>query len=245
MRALQALRTGAELLWTNPAYVISYVVVLSIVGHLPVLMSSLRGERFLSPPVSLWGFIVICVGWTTSTLSLVGVGRAVWQSYDGEKSSLRDLIPSQLAFPQVLLYALLFSCLVFGGNIIAYSEVFPHPSRLIPIPLWPFVFYLFSAVPLMVINQQIPVCGATRGKFADLGLQWLTWVKLALVAEIIVLLIAFTGTGLLGALLPLEGLVAKQLSWDVAWALSELVNGAMVAVAYRQFTETRENEELA
>lgn len=244
-RVLQAIRTGAGFLWASPVYIAVYVIVLSIIGHLPIFISSLRTERFLSPPFSLWGFIVVFVGWTASTLSLVGIGRAVWQSYDGKKPSVRDLIPTRSDLPQVLLYAFLFSCLVFGGNSIPNMNIFPHLSRLIPIPIWPFVFYLFSALPLMVTERQITLCGATREIFTDLGPQWLTWVKLALMAEIVVLLVVFAGMGLFEAVLPLEGSVVTRLSSDVAWALSELVNGAMVAVAYRRLTETRKNETVA
>ena len=179
------------------------------------------------------GFLICFVDWTAETLILVGVCRIIWRPSDTRVPSFRNLIPDRTVLGQLLIFPLFITLLIFALSLLVAVIARDWPShRVIALPVWPLMFYFRSMLPLMIIDRATTFMGAVYEVCSRLKHDWRTLLKLALVAEACLLIVILAGIQIL-EIAP-DMLLVDHFGSNIYWTFGSLINGAMVAVLYRE-----------
>ncbi len=238
--AFSCLTAGLKALRPNLLSSFFFALLLSAVSTVPVFIDRMQGMEYLTPPISLWGFLMSLVSWLAQTLILVGVSQVVWWHVKKEPPALVHLLPSEKARPQIFLWSISFTIIMFGTHVGSWLllQSTSHYSRYIPLPILPFVFYFLAFIPLMIADRQVTVWVASVQALSVIKANFLTLLKLALIAEAVFLTISVLLNVLQKFIMDTYSLpnsvVADQAIGAFYAALIGVINSAMMAVAYAE-----------
>jgi len=207
-----------------------FTLVLSTVGQFPTLIAHLKGLQYYTATASLWGFMTSILFWLTQTLILVGVSQLVWGGQIQQSNGWGQLFPPKKMRLHILLWCAAFTVMIFvvltGTELFVKS--FFNAGGYIPVPALPLLFYFLAFVPLMMVERQLPMLIAIRQSFGSIRVNFFLLVRLALVAEAVLLTF--------GVLVPQrpESVVADQIRWLICTVPVWMINSAMMASAYAQ-----------
>ncbi len=219
---------------------VGFVLLLISVSSLPIFIAHFQGNEYFAPPISLWGFFMNVVFWTSETLILVGASQMVWGDRKKEMAAQVHLLPSVKSRQQIFLWSLSFAVTVFvlhmGSRIWLHSVA--RPSEFLPLPILPLFFYFFAFVPLLIVERQVGMCVAIRQVFSSAKANLFSMVKLALTAEAIFLTVSVFVIMLQHAIMDMyaisKSVVADQVISVIYAAAIGIINSAMMAVAFAE-----------
>lgn len=233
VKILKCLVTGVMILKSNPLPVVPYALILTVLGSIAVLVSRWQGQDLLYAPASAWGFLMSFIYWTAETLILVGVCKIIWRPSDTRVTSFGNLIPDRTVLVQLVLFSLFMAVLTISLNLLATGVARGWSShKVVALPVYPLVFYFLSMLPLMVIDERTTIMRAAYEVCFRLKHDWRTLLKLALVAESCFLIVGITGELVLE--IASDILLIDHFGANLFRTLSAVINGAMVAVLYRE-----------
>ena len=228
--AISCLVQGVKSLRSSLLVSLIFTLVLSTVGQFPTLIAHLKGLQYYTVTASLWGFMTSILFWLTQTLILVGVSQLVWGGQIQQSNGWTQLFPPKKMRLHILLWCAAFTVMIFvvltGTELFVKS--FFNAGGYIPVPALPLLFYFLAFVPLMMVERQLPMLIAIRQSFGSIRVNFFLLVRLALVAEAVLLTF--------GVLVPQrpESVVADQIRWLICTVPVWMINSAMMASAYAQ-----------
>ncbi|MDH5640202.1 MAG: hypothetical protein OEY28_02825 [Nitrospira sp.] len=245
------LTKGLKTLYPHLGIVVLFVLFLSAIEQIPVLIARLQGFHGNSVPISLWGFFLCFLSWTTETVAFVGVGQAVWRDPKSKPFEGKCLFPDKEIHQHLFIWALSFTLVVFMLATTAelLTDSVSKGGRSIAIPALPFLFYCTAFIPLTIADRRIPMISATTHLLTNIQGHWGRLVKLALTAQIVFLVVGTSfillQSFIFSALAISESVIADQAIWAIAEALIRIINAAMMAVAYVEFNGQGQEEDTS
>jgi hypothetical protein len=239
--AFSCLAKGLKALRPNLFSTLVFVLLLSAISVVPNLINRLQGHKYSSPPISLWGFLMSLVFWTTLTFILVGVSQVVWGHLKKDPHERTHVFPSEKLRPQIFLWSISFTVMIFmvhmGGSWLLVQWA-SEAGRFVPLPIAPLVFYFVAFIPLMVVDRQCSMWIAMKQVFSAIRMNFTSLLKLTLTAEAVILAITLLE-------IFLERLIRDTFSMPESLVIGQVIgvfvdvpmwviNSAMMAVAYSE-----------
>lgn len=238
--AFTCLAAGLKALRPELGFVVVFALLFVSVSSLPIFIDHLQGIEYFAPSISLWGFFMNLVSWTSDTFILAGVSQSVWGYRKKAVRAGVHLLPNEKSHQQIFLWSISFAVVVFGlhmGSQVWLKSPF-HSSHSVPLPILPLAFYFFAFVPLMIIDRQVGMWVAIKQVFFSAKTNLSSMLTLALTAEAIFLTISVLVIMLQHAIMDAyaisKSVVADQAITVIYTAAIGIINSAMMAVAFAE-----------
>lgn len=238
--AFRCLFVGLKALRPKMGLAVALALLLISVSSLPIFMDHFQGNEYFAPPISLWGFFMNLVSWTSETLILVGISQMVWGYRKKEVAAQVRLLPSSQSRRQIFLWSLSFAVAVFVLHIGSrlWLRSVGRSSQFLPLPILPLFFYFFAFVPLLIVERQVGMWVAIKQVFSSAKTNLFSMLKLALTAEVIFLtisvLVIMLQHEIMNSYAISKSVFADQAITVIYAAAIGIINSAMMACAFAE-----------
>lgn len=237
--AFTCLVSGLKALRPKIGLVVALALLLISVSALPIFIDRFQGNEYSAPPISLWGFFMNVVSWTSETLILVAVSQMVWLSEEGGGRTSAPVARRAVA-PAIFLWSLSFAVTVFvlHMGVQFWLQSVARSSQFLPLPILPLFFYFFAFVPLLIVERQVGVWVAIKQVYFSAKTNLFSMLKLALTAEVIFLtisvLVIMLQHEIMNSYAISKSVFADQAITVIYAAAIGIINSAMMAVAFAE-----------